>query len=198
MNILKFILASLVSLSLISCGGHEQLTKDDFKWMPYTGNETLIFLSNTGEIDTIFLIAKDTLFAYAEPQAFGSKIYDIVSIQCKHTDTWPPDGKHRYLINEFMQLAKSEDGKTRIDINLAAKNAHFYKSNGTKIDSLDRLKPTKLSTKSNTYNDVYIIEDEDWVNFKNRTDYITKIYWSKSKGLIRYDKKDSVYWELSK
>ena len=58
---------------------------------------------------------------------------------------------------------------------------------------------TKLPGMPKEYDDyVYIIEDEDWVNFKKRSDYITKIYWSKSKGLIRYDKKDSVYWELSK
>jgi hypothetical protein len=38
---------------------------------------------------------------------------------------------------------------------------------------------------------------EDYFGFLyQRSDFVTKVYWSKSKGLVRYDKKDGVYWEL--
>ncbi len=52
-------------------------------------------------------------------------------------------------------------------------------------------------TKAKAYNDIYVIDDEDWLNFKQRSNYVTKLYWSKSQGLIRYDKQDGVFWELT-
>jgi hypothetical protein len=42
-----------------------------------------------------------------------------------------------------------------------------------------------------------MINPEDYSgNFYARDDYITKIYWSKSRGVVRYDKKNKTYWEL--
>ncbi|MEP7256195.1 MAG: hypothetical protein ABI666_10510 [Ferruginibacter sp.] len=166
--------------------------------MPYQGNETVVFGSNTGDVDTIFFLKKDTSLAYPEAQSLNGIEYEVVSIFCKHTDAWPPDGRHRYLENYFIELKKSKDEKARLHFNLAAKDATFYKLSGTRIDSLNTQKPSILQTKYKTYNDVYIIVDEDWLNFKIRSDYVTKLYWSKSEGLVRYDKQDSVYWELTK
>jgi len=166
--------------------------------MPYSGTETLVFSSNTGDTDTIFFLKKDTLLAYPEAQRLNGVQYEVVSIVCKHSDTWPPDGKHRYLENYFIELQKSKDGKARLDIGLAAKDAHFYRLQGPKVDSLEKEKTTILQTKQKLYTDIYIINGVDWLNFKQRSDFVAKVYWSKSEGLIRYDKQDSVYWELTK
>ncbi|MBC6368717.1 hypothetical protein DDT91_18155 [Algoriphagus sp. AK58] len=162
------------------------------------GNETLVFSSNTGDTDTIFLLQKDTLIAYPEAQSFNGKTYEVVSIFCRHSDPWPPDDKHRYLDNNFVELKKSKDNIARFEFHLSAKDANFYRLTGIRIDSLSQQQTTSLATKSKTYNDVYIIDAEDWLNFKQRSDYVTKLYWSKSEGLIRYDKQDNVYWELIK
>jgi hypothetical protein len=165
--------------------------------MPYKGNETLVFISNTGDTDTIFFLKKDTLIAYPEAQALNGKTYEIVSIFCRHSDVWSPDGSHRYLDNDFVELKKSKDKKARLHFNLSAKDAKFYSLTGVRIDSLAQQSTTLLVTKYKTYNDVYIIEDEDWLNSKQPSDNVTKLYWSKSEGLIRYDKQDRVYWELT-
>ena len=194
----KFIIALLAFSLLTSCSRTYRLSEDDLKWMPYKGNEILVFNSNTGDTDTIFFLKKHIEIADADIYSPWSDKYELVSIFCKHTDPWPPDGRHRYLENYFMTLTKSKDGKARLEIKFSAKDANFYKLHGTRIDSLDMVRPTTLATKYKTYKDVYIIEDEDWLNFKQRGDYITKAYWSKSEGLIRYDKQDGVYWELTK
>ena len=165
--------------------------------MPYNGNEILVFSSNAGETDTIFFLQKDTLIAYPEAQSLNGKTYEVVRIFCRHSDAWPPDGKHRYLDNDFVELKKSKDKIARLDFHLSAKDAHFYRLTGIRIDSLSQQPLSSFVTKSKTYNDVYIISAEDWLNFKQRSDYVTKLYWSKSEGLIRYDKQDSVYWELT-
>lgn len=165
--------------------------------MPYTGNEILVFSSNAGDTDTIFFLQKDTLIAYPEAQSLNGKTYEVVRIFCRHTDRLRDSG-YRYLDNEFVALTKSKDKKTRLHFNLSTKDANFYRLTGVRIDSLAEQNFTSLATKHKTYNDVYIIDDEDWLNFKQRSNYVTKLYWSRSDGLIRYDKQNNVYWELTK
>ena len=157
--------------------------------MPYKGNETLVFSSNTGDTDTIVFIKKDTLIAYPEAQALNGKTYEVVRIFAKYSN-----GASR----DFVELQKSKDKIARLHFNLSAKDAVFYRLTGLIIDSLSQQQTNSLATKSKTYNDIYIIDSDDWLNFKQRSDYVTKLYWSKSEGLIRYDKQDSIYWELTK
>lgn len=184
---------------LMSCGQTNRLSDEDYKWMPYNGNETLVFKSNTGDTDTIFLLKKDTLLAYPEAQALNGIKYETVSIFCKHIDPWSPEGKHRYLENYFLNLEKAKDNYAEIEILLSAKDANFYRLSSIRIDSLDKAKPSTLQTQYGQYEDVYVINSEDYLgDFYKRSDFITKVYWSKSNGLIRYDKKDTVYWELAK
>ena len=166
--------------------------------MPYRGTETLVFNSNTGDADTIFFLKKDTLIAYPEAQSLNGITYEEVSIFCKHSDPAPPDGNHRYLENYFVELQKSKDKKARLHFNLLAKDATFYRLSGLRIDSLSKQTPTTLATKYKTYSNIYVIYGEDWLNFKQRSNYVTKLYWSKSEGLIRYDKQDGIFWELTK
>ncbi|TNF43025.1 MAG: hypothetical protein EP311_04115 [Cytophagales bacterium] len=186
-----------VVLVLTSCRETDRLSEEEHKWMPYKGNEILVFSSNTGDTDTIFFLEKDTVIAYPEAQEVNGKTYEVVTIICRHTDPLQ-DGGYRYLENDFVELQKSKDKKARLHFNLSTKDANFYQLTGIIIDSLAQQKFTSLTTKQKSYSDVYIIDGEDWLNFKQRSDYVKKLYWSKSEGLVRYDKQDSVYWELTK
>src|SRR4051812_44815922 len=109
----KFIAFALVTICLTSCGKTRRLSDKDFQWMPYKGSETLVFASNTGENDTVFLLKKDTLIAHPEAQSLNGSEYEVVSIFCKHSDPAPPDGDHRYLENSFAQIGKSKDGNAK-------------------------------------------------------------------------------------
>jgi len=197
MTTTKFITALLIISFLTSCRRTYKLSDNDYSWMPYKGNETLVFTSNTGKTDTIFFLKKDTLIAYPEAQALNGKTYEVVRIFCRHTDPLK-EGGYRYLDNNFFELKKSKEKKARLYFNLSTKDANFYCLTGIRIDSLKQENFSLLATKHKTYNDVYVIDDQDWLNFRQRSDYVTKLYWSKSEGLIRYDKQDSVYWELTK
>jgi hypothetical protein len=184
---------------LMSCGHTNKLSEEDFKWMPYNGNETLVFKSNTGDTDTVFLLKKDTLLAYPEAQSANGTKYEIVTIFCKHSDPNMPSSKHRYLKNNFLEIGKAKDNRTKINVLLSAKDAKYYKLSAIKIDSLNKETPSTLLTQYGQYDDVYIFNSEDYLgNLRQRNNFITKVYWSKSNGLIRYDKKDTVYWELAK
>lgn len=198
MTALKFIISGLIISSLLSCRQTYRLSEEEYDWMPYKGTETLVFTSKNKETDTIFFLKKDTLVAYPEAQAINGKTYEVVRIFCKHSDVWKPDNSLRYLENDFVELKKSKDKKGRLHFNLSAKDAKFYRLTGIPIDSLKQQPFKTLETKNKIYSDVYVIDDEDWMDFKQRSDYVTKLYWSKSEGLVRYDKQDGNYWELSK
>lgn len=187
-------------LFLLSCERIVKLSEEDYSWMPYKGNETLVFKSSTGETDTIFFIRKDTLWGLPDPALSTSK-YEIAAIFCKHLVPYLQNGKppNSYFEYYFLKLKKTMSKKAELVIDLSTKDAKFYNLRPIKIDSLNKVNPVSFRTSYEQYNDIYIIGYDDYANdFYNRSNFITKIYWSKSKGLIRYDKKDGVYWELMK
>ncbi len=181
---------------LMACGQTNRLSEEDFKWMPYKGNETLAFKSNTGELDTIFILKRDTLLAYPEAQSLNGIKYEEVTIFCDHHDHNKQNVSSRYY---FFKVQKAKDNRTELVFDLSMKDAKFYRLIPFKIDSLSKVSPESLETSYSKYDDVYIIQPDDYAkDFYNRSNFVTKLYWSKSEGLIRYDKKDGVYWELIK
>jgi len=192
----KQLILFLFSLFFVSCGQTNRLSEEDYSWMPYKGNETLVFKSNTEEVDTIFILKKDTLVAYPEAQALNGVKYEEVSVFCNHNGRDKQNVGRSYY---FFQIQKAKDNRAEMIFDLSTEGAVFYRLRPIKIDSLSKENPIKLQTSGSEYDDVYIISPDDYAgDFYRRSNYITKLYWSKSNGLIRYDKKDTVYWELAK
>lgn len=186
----------IISLFIVSCEQTVRLSEEDNSWMPYKGNETLVFKSNLRETDTIFVLMKDTLFAYPKAQALGGIKLEELSVFCNHYGrTIQNQGRNYY----FFKVQKTKDGQTNLIFDLSTKGAVFYRISPVKIDDLTIARPLTLQTCCAQYNDVYLIEPDDYgKDFYKRNNYVTKLYWSKSEGLIRYDKKDGIYWELIK
>lgn len=196
-TISQFIHCLLCVAILTSCGQRKKLAKKDYEWMPYKGNESLIFKSNVGEIDTIFFLKKETYWHYPYP-AVSSNEYQEVAIFCRHSDPNMPKGKNRYLEGPFFEIKKNMNNEAELKILLVAKDAVFYRHTPIKIDSMENVKPVTLQTDYGKYSDVYVINGEDYLGtFYQRSNFVTKLYWSKSRGLVRYDKKGAIYWELS-
>jgi hypothetical protein len=193
----QFILFLFSAFFLMSCGGQtNRLLEEDYSWMPYRGNETLVFKSSTGYTDTIFILEKDTLLAYPEAQTLNGIKYEVVSVFCNHYGQSKQNTGRSYY---FFKVQKAKDNRAELVFDLSAKGAKFYRLIPIKIDSLSKVNPLSLQISSGKYDDVYVIYPDDYAkDFYSRNDYVTKLYWSKSKGLIRYDKKDSIYWELVK
>lgn len=193
----KLLILLLTLSCLTACKRFHRLSDKDYEWMPYKGDETLVFGSTLGDTDTIFFLKKDTMTAYPEAQSPFGLTYEVVSIFCRHSDPSPPDNKHRYLENPFFAIEKGRDRKGKISIGLLAKDAIFYRATAIFIDSLNKAKPSFLQTRFDSYDDIYVIDGEDYLGFlSDRSNYVTKVYWSKSQGLIRFEKSDSLYWEL--
>ena len=103
MTILKLFIALLTISFLTSCRGTFRLSEEEHDWMPYKGTETLVFASNTGDMDTIFFLKKDTLIAYPEAQALNGKTYEVVRIFARNSSG---------VSKDFVELQKSKDKKS--------------------------------------------------------------------------------------
>jgi hypothetical protein len=193
---IQFILF-FISLLLNSCFSRtHKLTEEDFKWMPYKGDETLVFKSNTGDTNRIFILEKDTVLDYPEAQALNGRVYEVVSVFCNH---YSRDNQGKGRTYDFFKVQKAKDNRTEMVFDLSFDDIEFDRIRPVKIDSLTKMAPIKLQTSFGQYDDVYIIYPDDiGMYFENRSSFVTKLYWSKSNGLVRYDKKDNVYWELEK
>jgi hypothetical protein len=195
LTIQKIFGTGLTILILISCNPTYKLSDYDLSWMPYKGNETLVFSSNSGLVDTIFLIgsmrhiySRDRLLDPFPPK------FERLAVSCKHTDP----NYDRYLEGIFVELsASSAKDSANLTIDLTAKNSWFYGGRLLKLKYLDSFKKMTLKTKTKTYSDIIILKPES-DEYSDRSNFVKQVYWSKSEGVIRFDKKDSVYWELIK
>ena len=192
----QFVLILFCTSLLTSCSQTYKLSEEDFKWMPYNGDETLEFRSNDGDTNKIFILKKDTLLAYPEAQSLNGRVYEVVSVLCNHYSRDNLGKGRRYY---FFEVQKAKGNRTEIVFELSANDVEFYRLSPVKIDSLIKVKPMILQTSYGLYDDVYVINpDDNGMYFYNRSGFITKLFWSKSNGLVRYDMKDGVYWELLK
>lgn len=192
----RHIISIFTIIILTSCGKTIRLADKDFRWIPYKGNETLVFNSNSGETDTIFLTGSGRSTSPSDPLDIVPTSLESFGIDSKRSDPSRPDGRHRYLESSFLEISTSESKRTYMTINLTAKDAWFYGGRFMYLNDLDTIPLTSLQTKLKTYRDILVLTPESKEYFE-RSNFITKVYWSKSEGLIRYDKKDSIFWELT-
>ena len=184
-------------IQLTSCGKTIRLADEDFRWIPYKGTETLFFSSSKGDTDTIFLLGTDRQTVPSDPLDVFPTELEHYTIAARHSDPSPPDGNHRYLESIFLELSASEYKSPYLTLLHTGKDAWFYGGQFMELKDLDTLHLVSLVTKLKTYHDIVILYPESY-EYLGRSDFITRIYWSKSEGIIRYDKKDSIYWELTR
>jgi len=151
-----------------------------------------VFKSNSGDFDTIFVKEITKGKVEDDPLAVNPNYYEQLDVIVRHSDpTW---GVHRYLENSFLGLSAAGDGNTIISFDLAAKKSWFYADSYYKND-LNKCPTQTLQGKNWEFNDVIKLQPQSQKYFE-RDEFITAAYWSKSKGYIRYDLKNGVFWEL--
>ncbi|QNR24880.1 hypothetical protein [Croceimicrobium hydrocarbonivorans] len=181
---------------LCACGRTNRIPNNDLDILPYNGNEILIFESNLAETDTIFLQGSNRFIRPTDPLDLFPIKAEHYFILNKHSDPNPPSGKHRYLDgHRLVGLAMNESNETYIEIDFAAKDAWFYGESKSTLKKFKELPEKTLLISGRHFTDVVIIEDQKKKYFE-RTNHIERLYWSRSQGIIRYDKKHDEVWEL--
>jgi len=193
MNLKKY----LVGIVLItSCKSNYNIPNKDKQLIPYKGAEILIFKSNKGNSDTIFLQGYNEFSSPIKQWSFPLKNVEHRILLSRRTDP----NYDRYLDSlDFVTLIN--DGTTKITINLTAKHSWFLGYHTFTKSAFLHLKDTIIRIDGTIYRDVLVIRTDpdaqkDRVGQKFHS--VVTMYWSKTKGLIRFDDANSENWELVK
>ena len=150
-------------------------------------------------MDTVILQGINRFHSWTNQWAIFPKNAEYAVLESKRTD---PKYPNRYLDSlGFVSLVY--DGETTFEINFTAKNAWFYGDGKYSKDQILNAKSRTLFVQNIRYNDVLVITPK-WEHpemeslSSDRKDFITKIYWSKAHGLVRYEILNGEYWELDK
>jgi len=185
------------TILFMGCGKNYSLSNSDLRWNPYKGGEVLVFKSNQGDTDTIFVRVIEKTKTDDDPLAAFPNKREVLSVVVKRTNPTPMNSKNQ-MEDSFFELYAVKDKNTLIDFGLMAKNAWFY-GESFYINDLNKLDESTLDINGHIYNDVVVIEPQEKIRneyYDEREEFVTKIYWSKRKGYIRYELKNGVFWEL--
>lgn len=191
-----FVLSS-ICLVLFSCGPTHRIPEAAYAYLPYAGNEILVFESNLGEADTMFLTGTDRRINPTDPLDFFPTRVEHFTVGVQFTDPSPPGGMQRYLRGTFVELSMSADDAPWLDIDFKAKDAVFYGASRLALHDFDQLPVISLPLGDSLLHDIVVFEDHR-KEYYERSNHVERLYWSKREGLVRYDKKGQETWVLKR
>ncbi len=179
----------LVFIMLYSCNCRQVDLKDSEKeWLnPYKRGDILVFKSNRGNVDTLFVTEKNEFFTneYCEWFTIGNTQNQGINI----------DLKSNICHNESYCESEISIIKSNID----KETAPFFRIFGLEFsDVISKLIKQKvvLSTTGKIYNNSYLFQSE--VNANNYgNNYLKSFFWDKKDGLIKYESNDGEIFEIS-
>ena len=89
--------------------------------------------------------------------------------------------------------SKTTKYSSKISFELTLAEGRFW-GKGYSIDELEKYEELSIQTASGKFDDVIMIEDNS--NRILEENEITTIFWSKSVGYVKCEKKDGTTWEL--
>jgi hypothetical protein len=197
---LKIITITII-IGLSSCGKSYRLTDNDISFNPYKVGDSLLFQSDKDERDTIIIASIDK-------EKLREKCYSFISCIPKYLwgESWEsyyvrtksPD-YHGEALNDILTISAETNGSTAIMFDFHIKGATWY--GNTEIDNvankLLNLKTQKITIGSTSYDDVITIPSTN-KEYKKRNDFVNNLYWSRTKGLVGFDKSNGDKWTVKR
>lgn len=185
---LTFIVAGavLIFFFLIIKNKHYKLSDKDLLIIPYKGNEKLVFRSNTNDTFTMHLGGYERSTTLSS-SGLRKEEFDHYSLVYNHE---LPDKTVRQ--DFFCLLTAGKNNQIFLGIFLDGINSGKFRGS----ISMSSERPIDFNDKVDSINNIdniIIVPNEDSVSGNND---IHKIYWSRSKGLVRFNMADSVYFDL--
>lgn len=188
------ILTFLFAITLISCGRNYRVDKNDLNYIPYNGNEVLIFKSDLNRLDTIFVKDLRKFNGCYDPLSFSSDDCEGYEIVTKATDP----NYDRYLEGQgLVHIVKSKDGETYINFGITMKGSWFYGAelHPINLNRFDSIPTSSMVIENKKYDDVKTLKSNG--RYSKRDNYVERIYWSVSEGFLGLDRRDEK-WRLIK
>jgi len=157
----------MVLLKILSC--KRKLSKDELIFMPYKTGQILIFENQSNKkIDTILISSVEKYM----PE--GTQVYFNEAINAKNKNK-------AYLVSLFAGYGKYSDPYIKIH----GLNGKYY------LKEIKSKKEINFKTEKINFDDVIILNKKGSGNGN-----ISKVFWSKSKGIVQYILEDKTIWTL--
>lgn len=194
-NLSLLLIYWLLAATIVSCSKHYRLKKGDTKYIPYNGNEVLVFQSDKGRVDTTFLKGMSKFNGCGDPLSLSPNQCDGISLNCTQTDP----NYDRYLEGkQLVDLVATQNGETRISFDIILKGSWFYDMDSYSLSEFDKMPSTQLTIQDQIYYDVKIFEASAYARqYEQRDNFAERFYWSVSKGFLGLDRRDEK-WRLIK
>jgi hypothetical protein len=174
---------------VISCG--TKIRTEDKKYIPYNGDEILIFKSNQNELDAIFLTGISKFNACYEPLSLFKPACDGRNLSCKKSDS----NSDRYLpFQSLMSISKIKN-KTYIGFSITLRHSWFYEGAYMNLIDFKKLPNFEMKIGDKIYNDVKIIKATN--KYIESDNYVERFYWSETQGFLGLDQRNR-NWRLIK
>ena len=180
---------------LQSCGKTYKLSEEALAWQPYKVGDVLIFKSNKGEIDTIYVREINSHTNPSDPLDFFPDYHQslFVTGEIKLREPKVDMMKKKYFTENINLLNLHADEESPFFYFVFEKKTDTldYPTTALTLDSLKLEFKTKKKLK---YGAILIQAKE---HYDLPFDYdLANFWWSKEYGYVRYEFKDGYYWEL--
>ena len=184
------VLIILFIILFVNCGKNVELSDEERNWNPYRLNETLVFESSNGLIDSLTISELDDNIYPDGPgpmKYYEQKLW----IFARQNSIL----KHNPKVKILEISAESPRKPSEIGFLLSFENARFA-GWGFEIHKLKKYPTLTISTKAGKYEDV--IKLESVMYYPDRENDVQFMYWSKKNGYVKFERKDGLTWELIK
>lgn len=196
MNKIAFIFIScFLVIAISSCSRHYRLKENDISYIPYKGNEVLVFQSDKNRMDTIFLKGTRNFNGCGDPLDISPNKCDGIALVCTRSDP----NYDRYLDGkELVTLVAAQSGETHIFFDIVLRSSWFYSLDSYSLSQLESMPNSELTIDNKVYKDVKVFEASEYAKqFQDRDNYAERFYWSLSQGFLGLDRRDEK-WRLIK
>ncbi len=185
---IKYCFLFFLSIALCSCRTYK-LSKQDLAWNPYTSGQKLEFKNEKGATKIYYIsdVNQHLIRTNVYAGSLSSKLEELVVHLSEEKN--PKYPKEQSILAITRSTDKSE---SIINFLIDLKGFRFPAPVGT-ISELKGWQQVSLRVNGKKYEDVYEFPREGKDQFNSS---ISKIYWSKSKGIIRIEFKSEGTFDL--
>jgi len=171
-----------------SCANYS-LSSEELKWNPYNVGDELVFVDNKGAMMNLKITSLDRNVSKINPYAgnFSGKYEQLI---VNYLFINGPDRE----LHTLLAIGKDPKGRGFFNPTLEIPRI-IHQSNPFSFDELQRKAKTQLTVRGKTYYDVLIFNPTTPTETL-AIPHITKLYWSISKGCVKFVLSNNTIWEL--
>jgi hypothetical protein len=180
---------AMLTLGNLSCSQNRTfLTQEEKAWNPYEIGQKLIFGTLDGRRDTME-ITKSSDMQFAD--GIGSLQNERLNVLARIRDL--TISRKPIEVTLLYMFARSKENPSRIKFELPLAGGKFW-GKGYSFNELGNYDEISLHTPYGQFEDVIKIYDNSNQDLRDKD--ISVIFWSKSFGYVRCEKKDGTIWDL--